>query len=366
MTKHFSRTSLKALTFVVFAYDRGGKTSRLLRHLDRVACDYQVLIFDNGRQPISEHLRISGAPFTHYEYKSGDFVAQHYRAAEFVNTEYVMLLDDDSLPAVNGVAIALSQLQQSPTYCAVHGSTGFFHDHDIAYLNFLKHQVLEDVSRLEIDPIERMQNLYRRYYSRYWNAVRLTSDFQRLICGVAEVRGLGTFPDLAEIVLESHTALQGRTKDIGVVTLWKDTESPTIATTQNPNQPSPCDFWRTNQYASARDSFFGWYGKYFGHSDIVLRQLRLSLYDYSLPYCKHNWFLTQTQAVFLRFKGVAVQILRSYQSTIESSDQSQKNPLSVLQAFSASAGSDLENLSITLGGLHELGRAAQENYDILK
>jgi len=359
MSRAFSRISLKALTFVVFAYDRGEKTLRLLKHLDRLACDYQVLIFDNGHEPILEQLKGSGTLFSHYEYKAGDFVKQHYRAAELVNSDYVMLLDDDCIPAVNGIGAALSHLQQSPTYCAVHGSTGLFCGHDLVRIDLLSREMFEDVSRLETNPIDRMWHLYNNFYSRYWNAVRPTSDFQRVICGVAEARGHSPCPDIPEVVLETYTVLQGRTKDIGAVTLWKDMELPTVITKLNPSAPSPFDFWRTKRYKSARDYFFRWYGQYFGYSDIIIQQLRSSLHDYSLSF-SNSIFTTDMQALLRRIRIESARLLRSSLLAIESSHQHQKDLMAILEASYDSVRSDLKDLSVTLGGLHNPVELAQE------
>jgi hypothetical protein len=262
-----------------------------------------------------------------------------------------MLVDDDSLPAVHAISKALSELKRAPTFSAIHGSTGFFHGNDIVSVPWISQQMREDVSRFESDAAERLSRLYINFYSRYWNAIRCTNDFRRVIRAVAEARSAFNCPDVPEIVLETFTVLQGKTQDIGCVTLWKDSELPTVVTTLNPTAPSPYDFWRTRRFKMARKSFYSWFASTFDCPEQIVKELESGLRTYSLSF-SNSIFTTDLRAIIRRIPREIARIFHSSVLRNQLERRNRRAELELLDLLKSPDFLDLASLSVTLRGIN--------------
>jgi len=349
------RVSLAGLSFVVFAYQRGAKTQRLLQHLHRFATDYFVLIFDNGPSPIMSNLQPLAGQVVHYEYARNGFIEQHLRAASMVKSKYAMLIDDDAVPAVHGIATAINTLDNNLNVLSVHGSTAFFSEGTLIDKAFLLRQYAEDVSRLEPSARARLKHLYLGFYSRYWNSILRSEIFTRAIELVAASRARFSSPDVPEIVLETFVAVKGKTVDVGCITLWKDSELPTVITTLRPNAPSPFDFWRSRRHRRSRKLFFQWYAQAIELSSQEVADLQRYLRRYALSFSNSVFtidFIAVTRRIKLELlrltRFMSVSRNRQLANQRYQECQTQRELITLLSAID---WADLRKLDITIGGL---------------
>ena len=252
-----SRVDLSGLGFVVFARDRPRHTSELIAYLAQGARGFVVDVFDNGEVPLDLRLGPELMASVHHSYSMGGFVSQHGEAAREVDTEFVMLLDDDSLPAVHGIAVAISALRCDAELQAAHGTVGTYSTLGPVRLHETVSSNEEDVSALSSDREERLMNQFDRpYQHRYWYAVHRRQRFSDIFTALKVVKVVDSWHSTTELVLEAMTVWDGPAIDIGQVTCWDNVENASHYKEWSSYAISPADYWLKLRYWRARNTTF--------------------------------------------------------------------------------------------------------------
>ncbi len=188
----------------------------------------QIVILDNGSQPVPRvTLRGLTANF-HYHYESGAFVRQIASLGSMLNTPFAMFCDDDNLLVPSGLRACLGVLADDADTLFAWGRTAEFQT--CAGKTFLKESYIRDPGGFSQakGSLDRVKGHMADYRPSAWYAMHRTRMFARLSAAAAFLLDSCSSSYAAEMAVEVAAFYNGPSRQVPQLTLLRSLENPPL------------------------------------------------------------------------------------------------------------------------------------------
>jgi glycosyltransferase domain-containing protein len=214
-----------------------------------------VLILDNGLEPWNAEVVSGLSDNVHYSHDAGGFYRQFRQSGELVETEYVVLVDDDNFLLDEGLEACILELERHADLIAVSGSMCNFRSwRGRVILNAPKREYIKYT--LDSPDIEdRVSHKFNPYDVTGWYAVQRREVFRLIMPVVADVSEEVACAYSSEIGLEMGLAILGPTKNIPDLTVLRSLENPPENDAGHSRSLHFHTWWLDERYRHETDDF---------------------------------------------------------------------------------------------------------------
>ena len=232
-------SNFNKLTLVVLTFERPKYLIRLLEYYINI--DLNVIILD-GSKFSNTHL-VEGYlnnKITYYHEPIG-YLDRIKLAVKLVKTDYITMACDDEFYSINGLTKILSKLENDKSLVACKGMTlGFsYHNNNVVWtLEYPKHL---NYSRLESNPIERVNKHISKYpHNLYYSVVRQEIWKKSFLPYMAEELSINA---QGEIIFEISTSYFGKHCVLPILHHFRSFETSSIISNDISLQSSKFEFF---------------------------------------------------------------------------------------------------------------------------